>query len=953
MYLTLDQAQAFGMKAVKPMRKAPCKPGETAASDGCTPASGNAAAKPKPAKKPFLERLARFVMEPSQEVQERRRRETAAAAGKKKPVNNDQGPTQVGTPGEGGWWEAGHGGGVKKSLQLLNAFYSRLRKGGLSHAIAKMETEKALRVEMAVKGGRVTAFRKMKPGKAQSWQTDPSKLTTGKVQLWSSSGTMMGLIPLDKARSMVVDGSAFVMTEQAVGQYDKSSAHAIHKDARSEGAAAFDAGKRASDSPYKDDQGKNSQWIAGFLEAQGTHQENRQPKKKDHCCGSCKQGKPCDSHKAINQADSELSGGERTPINPPPGPRKDASCKACGGVVKAGVCTKCGMKSISPEKALRMLKICNLTAAQKGMLQAAASKKKSLTYVGKSKDGKPVWKLGRTKNIAAGDDAFVNGRPCRAVVKGGKVVLKALNSTSGTAGGYTIPPDDKETDEDPKSQKGGNNMAQKKISKPVARRKGKDDKTPKTPPFESSGSTSTPYSYSGKPDPLPTGGAPGTGKDAGEGADGMDADDMVAKEDHPDPNDAQPYTPKHSAGMLAKLWEHMKNATSYVDEGLNGPHLDHPQIAEGLTKFKDEMIPPMQDYLKGLLDEHHEHPEGLQGDEHMDGILKAMGAPPPQDTGEFPGDGEAGAVADNEVPMEDDQTAEQDIPTDEVQAAEDYATDDSAEVNDDDQGDVQLDEPSGDEQDLISDDDQKDLTNEGNPQELKDEDADDAVSEPTEEILERYRAKPSQKGKTVGKYEKNVKALLKLAKAMDDEPMDDEEKDLNDMGNTAEQVPGKRGSGRGEIIGTQNIAGQVKSGVKKKPFSVPSMPDTDEIADENVKPKPKRKADETGAALGTSDVMSQQKDLTDEGNPAELKDLNDEGNPAELKADETGAALGTSDVMSQQKDMDDDELEEKADETGSALGTADVMSQQKGRISPAVANRLMERLNNIERTVGL
>lgn len=48
------------------------------------------------------------------------------------------------------------------------------------------------------------------------WQTDPSSLTTKRVQVWLESGTMMGSTPLEEAQRLVKEGKAFVITDQAI-----------------------------------------------------------------------------------------------------------------------------------------------------------------------------------------------------------------------------------------------------------------------------------------------------------------------------------------------------------------------------------------------------------------------------------------------------------------------------------------------------------------------------------------------------------------------------------------------------------------------------------------------------------------------------------------------------------------------------------------------------------------
>lgn len=62
----------------------------------------------------------------------------------------------------------------------------------------------------------------------QKWQQDPKNLTTGKVQLWSASGTMLtAQMKLEDARELVRTGGAFVVSNQAIGQIERRT-HANH-----------------------------------------------------------------------------------------------------------------------------------------------------------------------------------------------------------------------------------------------------------------------------------------------------------------------------------------------------------------------------------------------------------------------------------------------------------------------------------------------------------------------------------------------------------------------------------------------------------------------------------------------------------------------------------------------------------------------------------------------------
>jgi len=61
----------------------------------------------------------------------------------------------------------------------------------------------------------------MKKGKERDWQKDAGNLKTDKIQLWSASGTMIGLRPRIDAEVMVKEGRAFVMCDQAIGLFDR------------------------------------------------------------------------------------------------------------------------------------------------------------------------------------------------------------------------------------------------------------------------------------------------------------------------------------------------------------------------------------------------------------------------------------------------------------------------------------------------------------------------------------------------------------------------------------------------------------------------------------------------------------------------------------------------------------------------------------------------------------
>lgn len=60
----------------------------------------------------------------------------------------------------------------------------------------------------------------MKRGEEKDWQRDPNTLKSDRVQYWLASGTMLGLRDLDIAKSLVQSRRAFVVSSQAIGEYD-------------------------------------------------------------------------------------------------------------------------------------------------------------------------------------------------------------------------------------------------------------------------------------------------------------------------------------------------------------------------------------------------------------------------------------------------------------------------------------------------------------------------------------------------------------------------------------------------------------------------------------------------------------------------------------------------------------------------------------------------------------
>jgi len=56
------------------------------------------------------------------------------------------------------------------------------------------------------------------PREYKDWQLDPSYITTPRVQLWSRSGTMAGVISSEVAVQLVRCGTHFVISIQAIGE---------------------------------------------------------------------------------------------------------------------------------------------------------------------------------------------------------------------------------------------------------------------------------------------------------------------------------------------------------------------------------------------------------------------------------------------------------------------------------------------------------------------------------------------------------------------------------------------------------------------------------------------------------------------------------------------------------------------------------------------------------------
>ena len=62
--------------------------------------------------------------------------------------------------------------------------------------------------------------RKFTIQQAKEWQKNPETIKTSRVQLWSPA-VMMGLIDLAEAKELVAGEKCFVITDQAIGFYDK------------------------------------------------------------------------------------------------------------------------------------------------------------------------------------------------------------------------------------------------------------------------------------------------------------------------------------------------------------------------------------------------------------------------------------------------------------------------------------------------------------------------------------------------------------------------------------------------------------------------------------------------------------------------------------------------------------------------------------------------------------
>jgi len=52
----------------------------------------------------------------------------------------------------------------------------------------------------------------------KEWQRDPKNINGTRVQYWANGIMVTAQMSIDTAREMIINGSAFVMTEQAIGQ---------------------------------------------------------------------------------------------------------------------------------------------------------------------------------------------------------------------------------------------------------------------------------------------------------------------------------------------------------------------------------------------------------------------------------------------------------------------------------------------------------------------------------------------------------------------------------------------------------------------------------------------------------------------------------------------------------------------------------------------------------------
>lgn len=134
----------------------------------------------------------------------------------------------------------------------------------------------------------------------------------------------------------------------------------------------------------------------------------------------------------------------------------------------------------------------------------------------------------------------------------------------------------------------------------------------------------------------------------------MDEEDQVMKDDAHDliSEDIEmedPFTVKPSAASIVKTYQHAKAEAEFLEDEIS--KLDHPGIEEGLTKYKAKFVDPRMEHLKGMLHTHHAKGEG-DPDEFLDKCMKGMET---DGTGGSETDpGEEGMVQAGEIPPEDE-----------------------------------------------------------------------------------------------------------------------------------------------------------------------------------------------------------------------------------------------------------------------------------------------------------
>lgn len=144
--------------------------------------------------------------------------------------------------------------------------------------------------------------------------------------------------------------------------------------------------------------------------------------------------------------------------------------------------------------------------------------------------------------------------------------------------------------------------------------------------------------------------------DAQEKADEVDGEVEEVDKDSVD----EPFNPMPGASFLAKLHRHAKSETDFVDQALK--ELDNPGLREAIGAAYADGARPSGDALKALVDEHYQD----QGDGYFDKVLKAMegdtGGSGQQPTGE------ENLVEAGEIPPEETEEApvQQDPATEEI-----------------------------------------------------------------------------------------------------------------------------------------------------------------------------------------------------------------------------------------------------------------------------------------------